>query len=213
MSGIATAAPSLFDHREAKSGIPAALAAPGIDVAPAQLPAGDLERAPRGNTPRRDPRSWREPRRGEQRVFGKARSSPAAHPGRRRFNAVPAPVRCNALVNHEYRIDRRRQTAGTWIRIALARLAAFETIVLSRRAIRAHEPPISRRALDVVHEHVGLDEALLHEPDGVHLRERSLRNGQRREWQGHTRTIDTSTGERQPKLWGLEPTNRDGVTP
>jgi DNA excision repair protein ERCC-4 len=34
-------APLLFDHREAKSGIPAALAAAGLDVAPAQLPAGD----------------------------------------------------------------------------------------------------------------------------------------------------------------------------
>jgi ERCC4-type nuclease len=31
----------LFDHREAKSGIPATLAAAGIDVAPVQLPAGD----------------------------------------------------------------------------------------------------------------------------------------------------------------------------
>jgi DNA excision repair protein ERCC-4 len=34
-------APLLFDHREAKSGIPAALIAAGVDVAPAQLPAGD----------------------------------------------------------------------------------------------------------------------------------------------------------------------------
>ncbi len=31
----------LFDHREAKSGIPAALAAAGVAVAPGQLPAGD----------------------------------------------------------------------------------------------------------------------------------------------------------------------------
>jgi ERCC4-type nuclease len=31
----------LFDHREAKSGIPAALAAAGLTVTPAQLPAGD----------------------------------------------------------------------------------------------------------------------------------------------------------------------------
>lgn len=41
MTSLAPATPLLFDHREAKSGIPAALAAAGIDVAPAQLPAGD----------------------------------------------------------------------------------------------------------------------------------------------------------------------------
>jgi len=34
-------APVLFDHRETKSGIPAALAAAGVDLAPSQLPAGD----------------------------------------------------------------------------------------------------------------------------------------------------------------------------
>jgi ERCC4-type nuclease len=34
-------APVLFDHREIKSGIPAALSAAGVAVAPGQLPAGD----------------------------------------------------------------------------------------------------------------------------------------------------------------------------
>jgi ERCC4-type nuclease len=38
---LAAGGPVLFDHREVKSGIPALLAAAGIDVAPAQLPAGD----------------------------------------------------------------------------------------------------------------------------------------------------------------------------
>jgi DNA excision repair protein ERCC-4 len=41
VGGVAAAAPILFDHREAKSGIPGALAAAGLEVRPAQLPAGD----------------------------------------------------------------------------------------------------------------------------------------------------------------------------
>jgi DNA excision repair protein ERCC-4 len=34
-------APLLFDHRDAKSGLPAALAVAAVNVAPAQLPADD----------------------------------------------------------------------------------------------------------------------------------------------------------------------------
>src|SRR3954453_10399099 len=41
IADLVAGAPVLFDHRELKSGIPAALAAAGVDVAPAQLPAGD----------------------------------------------------------------------------------------------------------------------------------------------------------------------------
>jgi len=37
--------PILFGHREAKSGIPAALADAGLNVAPTQLPAGEELRA------------------------------------------------------------------------------------------------------------------------------------------------------------------------
>jgi ERCC4-type nuclease len=39
--GARTSRPVLFDHREARSGVPAALAASGIDVAPEHLLAGD----------------------------------------------------------------------------------------------------------------------------------------------------------------------------